>query len=909
MSSTGLPNISNPAQRLSALRAVVQERRSQIQKRLLAGDNGVVLTATMSSATDSLLVQLITEACANLPANEQSLLPEHMAVLAVGGTGRGELAPYSDIDLLFLIDSRMASREPILNCISQIVRDCWDIGLKLGHSVRTLNDALAMARSDLQFATSIVESRLLWGATRLSDYFQKRFVRSVIRPRISAFIDECIASRHAETEESGGTIQQLEPDVKKSVGGLRDLHLLRWVAFAKFQTTDLHLLQLQGVLTREEVHTLREAHEYLCRLRVDLHLTAGKPQDLLSRDEQLRITAARQIEELPGQRAVERFMQEYFQQTTRLSHIVRRFVSKQRGRSRTKAIYRYLMSHRSDGHFLVSNDEVDVTESFRVKLCSSLEEVLRLYELCSLTRVNLSDQLTEQLQLAAPGLTPISNATEAALALSIFGRGAHLGPILRSLYETGLLEKIIPEFGHTRCLLQFNQYHSYTVDEHSLRAVEAVVAFESDPGPLGEAYRAIRLKEVLHLAVLIHDIGKGFSEDHSEVGRRIAESVALRLGLPQHLREILMFLVHKHLVMPDLAFRRDITDPEVYLPFSREVGSPEILRMLYVLSAADITAVGPTAWTNWKAGLVNTLFEKSFEVLSGESSHVREKERVERQRELTRQEIAPWVAQANSMLTWKRVDELLETLPPNLTIQTPPEELAAVVRLVAQLGEHDVQVRSAYDPHTHTVEYRIITRDQPGSGQFSKMAGALTAKRLEILSAEIATSTDGVILDRFLVVDYDYAGEVPEIRREEVTLAIAEVLQEKRTIAALFAANKRFESQPATVSHMPTRVVIDNDSTERFTIIDVFAHDRTGLLYVITRTLVELKLSVALAKIGTHLDQVVDVFYVTEQSGLKISSGHRLADIRTALERRIEDFEQSGLPLLEQLPALAPGSA
>jgi [protein-PII] uridylyltransferase len=888
------PALTSPLERINRNRARVIEMREELRRRFLEKADGISLLATFSNATDNLVLELLDSALSGCSPEQRANVEKHLAVVAVGGSGRGEMCPYSDVDLLFLYQPHSSTKELIQQAMAQLVRDLWDAGLKLGHSVRTFADAVTMAKSDLQFATSLVEIRTLWGNAELGEALQTKFSKQVIRPRQAAFIDECVASRQLEFHEHGGTVQQLQPDVKKSAGGLRDLHLLKWVAFARFKTADLGLLRRLNVLSIDELHELQQAHEFLARIRVDLHLSAGHPQDVLTKEEQYRIAQERGFEDLPGQHLVVQFMQQYFRHTSAIARIVKRFITVQRPRTWTSRIYHYLMQHRANHVFLVGLDEIDVQPSYRATLCGSLEKVLQLYELASLYRVKVAPLLEEAIGQVAEKLPELHSAEQARLVLSIFQRGAALGSILRSMYSSGILEKVIPEFRRTRCLLQFNQYHHYTVDEHTLRAIEAVTSYESDCGPLGEAYRSIPQKDVLHLAVLLHDVGKGGTEDHSELGRVIAGDVAHRLRLTVQQRDSVMLLVQKHLVMPDVAFRRNIADPEVYLPFSRDVGSPEILRMLYVLSAADITAVGPETWTGWKAGLLADLYHRAMEVLSGESVHEHEQENLRQQRLAVQHELSD--SDAPKSMSDKWIDATFDTLPRQFVIGTAPGELAAVMRLIYELDDLSVHVRSSYDPLTHTIDFRIIARDQIGSGCFSKMAGALTAKRLDILSAKIATSTDGVILDSFRVVDYDFAGAVPESRMQEVSSAIQDVLLGRKTVANLFDCNKRYQVATPKLAQMPTRVTTCNDSSGKFTIIDVFAVDRTGLLYVITKTLVDLNVSVSVAVIGTHIDQVLDVFYVTDRDGQKIRDESRLETIRDTLQKEIEAFEQNGIP-------------
>jgi [protein-PII] uridylyltransferase len=479
-----------------------------------------------------------------------------------------------------------------------------------------------------------------------------------------------------------------------------------------------------------------------------------------------------------------------------------------------------------------------------------------------------------------------------------------VGRLLREMYGTGLLELVLPEMSHARCLLQFNQYHSYTVDEHSLRAVEAAEKLSVDPGPVGVACRQIRHKEILHLALLLHDLGKGYETDHSDVGRDIARAVAARLGLSSQLAQTLEFLVHKHLLMAHLAFRRDLSDVAMLMRFSRDVGSPELLRMLFVLTAADMTAVGPGTWTNWKAELLTELFERSLQILSGVPPKFREAERV---REIADRvhallDGAPSPASAGRKLApvdaaaLPRRDEHFDALPLHYLTATPPEQIALDLAAIRRLADEELIVRGSYEQSTNTVEYRVITRDTIGSGLFSKITGALTANGLEILSASICTTTEGVVIDSFRVQDGDHFGAVPEFRLRAVEAAIVDVLAGLTTVEGLFQRHRRLlRAEALKLFRESTRVVIDNDSSERFTIIDVFAHDRRGLLYTIAALLLELGLSVSLAKISTHLDQVLDVFYVTDRDGGRLQDDGRLAEIQRVMTERIEDFEHRGL--------------
>ena len=637
------------------------------------------------------------------------------------------------------------------------------------------------------------------------------------------------------------------------------------------------------------------AYEYLIRIRLDLHFAANKAQDVFTRDEQLRIAEERGIAGLAGQRPVEKFMQTYFRHSRNIALIVERFLIRHQPRSLEARLANFAIAHRAEGKYRVSYRGIDVLPRSRQTVLGSLEEILKLFHYSMLNGLSPVPELIDALKHAVALLPEDVSYESSQIFLAILGRTAHLGTALRSLYDVGVLERLIPDMAHARCLLQFNQYHSYTVDEHTLRAVEAATRFTDVPGPLGNAYRAIQRKEILHLALLLHDLGKGFEEDHSEVGKAIAERIGLRLHLLEHRAQTLTFLVHQHLKMAHLAFRRDISDPAVLLPFSHSVGSPDTLRMLFVLTAADITAVGPGVWTDWKAELLSELYDGTMHVLSGRRLQIREEKRLQQIKDYVRSAIVPLKARQGEMGVGEWISRELDAFPPHYINEYTPEQIASDLDAIQHLEPGEFFVDGAPDPETGTITYRLITHENSAAGCFHRMVGVLTAKRLEILSANISTSMDGYVVDRYRVIDRDYHGPIPESRIEDVIQAIQSALQGETEVQPLFKRNTRFELQdPTDFSELPTRVSIDNNTSPRSTIIDVFAHDRPGLLYTATRTIFQLGLSVILAKIATHLDQVVDVFYVTDANGEKIEDGDRLRHIREHLFETIQEFERDG---------------
>jgi [protein-PII] uridylyltransferase len=914
---TASPIPIDPQERIARQRARLAQLRQKALDRYNSGAPGLQVAALISEMSDALIVALFEEVLSQQPEKIQAQFRSSTAIVAVGGSGRGELCPYSDADLLFL--QRSDAPKSYADCVAQVVRDCWDAGIKLGHSTRTVSNAISHAAEDPQFATSLVEARLLWGAPRVLENLTTRFATWVRRRRAS-FFRACVKARDTERQQFGNVAQQLEPDIKRGTGGLRDIHLIRWTGFAWYGTSDLDLLRMEGALSREDFQALQEAHEYLTRIRVELHFAGGRAQEVLSRGEQIRLAHLYGLEDTSGQRGVERFMQGYFRHATTVASIASRFVARHTPVSLPKRLERLVLSHRRDHCFLVSRDEIDVLPSERAAVCSRLERVTQLFELAGLNSVSVHPQMLEMITSTAPKLFGEVSAETAQRFLSILGQTGQVGRILRLMFTTGVLDKIIPEVSHVRCLMQFNQYHSFTVDEHTLRAVEAAESYEKDTGPLGVACRSIRHRELLHLSLLLHDLGKGYEEDHCEVGKRIAETVGHRLRLPPRSRETVAFLVQKHLLMTNFAFRRDLSDRAGIAAFSREIGSPELLKLLYVHTAADMTAVGPGVWTDWKAGLIAELYDGVMNFLSGEERGSKTLERIRRSVDNVKDR---WLRSLGTDLTnstaVEQIESRLAQFPEHYFATTHPDQVLEDLAVLERVALEEVLVTGKFDGETRTVEYRVYCRDTVGSGIFSRVTGALTAQRLGILTADICTTADGYVVDALRVTDDDFAGEIPPERIAQIATIVKSVLRGEATVETLLARGRRFDAM--STKHLireQTRVVIDNELSKECTVIDVFAHDCPGLLYRIAATLLALNLSVARAKIATHVDQVVDVFYVTDTHGEKIRNEDRLSTIQTVLCHRIEELESqvqraamaqarpSAVPThsqIEQLPA------
>jgi len=867
------------------LRAPVQLARKRLAegfealwRRHQAGAAGAEIAAGLADLRDEVLCTLFQAAAEELFADRAATL-SGVALVAHGGYGRRQVAPFSDVDVMILRSG--PARRVAAALAERLLRDGFDAGLDLGHSVRTIRQACRLAWQDPTICSSLLDSRFLTGDRRLFERFWRSYCNG-LRRRASALVSAIERARTEERLRYGETVYLLEPNIKRSRGGLRDAHLVGWIGRIRWGASDPAELVRLGILTPEDAQRLAQAVAFLLWLRNELHFYAGKPGDVLSRAEQLRIAQVRGDRSGDGILAVERFMRDYFRHTEHVGDLANRLAARAAPARRWKRLWAGLFGRRVPGGLLAGPSEIVATAKAAARFQGNLSAMMEVLELASLYDKALAPETWEAIGHYARSLPDELPVEACQRFLAILERPVRLGELLRGMHRTGLLERFVPEFAHARGLLQFNQYHKYTVDEHCLRAVERASEFAADAGPLGRAYAAIAAKRVLHLALLVHDVGKGFPEDHSERAGRIARAAAGRLGLPPEEAEQVEFLARRHLLMNHVALRRDTSDEQTVVRFAAEVGSPERLQMLYVLTAADLGAVGPDTWTGWKAEVLADLFHQAMQHLAGESLGTSRREYLESRRQAVRQRLGLEVHRP-------AIARQLEALPPAYLTSTEPEQIAEDLRLLARLGPGQVHAQARYLPETQTVQFTIGTSEQVAPGIFHRLTGALSSKGLQILSAQIYTLADAMVLDRFWVYDPDYSGQPPEERLEEVCEAMRASLRPEAQAPTFRRIWQIGASDRPPLVRPESRVLVDNHTSDRFTIIDVITLDRRGLLYAITRTLFELGYSVWRAKIGTYLDQVVDVFYVTDaQSGQKVLSAERLQETQRRLLEVIE---------------------
>jgi [protein-PII] uridylyltransferase len=871
-----------------AAKARLAKGLEDFKARHAAGCPGVELCALNCNLRDAVIRELLDDALRDLGEDGPKGLLNDIAVVAYGGYGRRDVAPYSDVDLMVLHRKSAAPR--LLPLAERLVRDVFDAGLELGHSVRTVAEALRMATRDPVICTSLIDSRLLAGSPAIFEGFMHSFRQGAAwrRRRLLAGIRKC---RNEERRRFGETVFLLEPNIKRSRGTLRDAALLRWIGFVRYGLSEFSDLRDAGILSQDDCDAIEPAYAFLLWLRNELHLHAGQANDVLSRAEQLRIAEGRcgpwnNETSAGGLLPVERFMQDYFRHTNRVSHVAARFMAKATTRPWLDIALTQLFGHRIEREYLIGPVGLMATRRGLAKLRGNLTAIMQMVDLANQHDVRISACTWEAVRREAARLPrPASGyplPPEASRHfLSLLSHPGRLGKTLRELHDMAILERFLPDFARARGLLQFNQYHKYTVDEHCIRAVEFAEGLLDDLGPVGRVYRGLKDKHLLHLALLVHDLGKGLLEDHREAGLTIAEQTGSRLGLKPHETETLKFLVHKHLRMNHLALRRDTSDEDLVVRFAVQVGSPELLQMLYVLTAADLGAVGPDVWDGWKSQVLTDLYHRAMQQLAGDSPATTTEHLYEGRREEIRNLLCGLLSGEGDKPWFRRH---IDALVPGYLGTVDAPQAAADLRLLHDLEPGGVRVTTSYEATSATLQVTVGTSEAAAPGIFHKLTGALTSQGLEIRSAQIHTLADGLVLDRFWVHDPDYAGQPPAVRIDTIGRAVEQSLRMPPCHEPAFRRTWQMGQRRKAPGPKPQlRVNSDNSTSDRYTIIDVFAYDRTGLLYAVARALFELGCSVWRAKISTHLDQVLDVFYVTDQENQKIEDQERLETIRKRL--------------------------
>ena len=884
----------------------LKEVAEHIKMQHAAGADGLSLCRLRTKAVDKSVREIWDAILEGLPESDRLEVVKRVTVVAHGGYARGEMTPGSDVDLMLLHDKNgipegptrspstgsletVGSIDAFAGVASQFLRDLFDAGLEVGQSVRTVAEATHLAAEDATIFSSLLELRVLAGDASRCHKLVAR-LRAMAQRSRRKMARMLVAARREEAKKYGETVYLLQPNVKRSVGGIRDIQLARWLSFLEsdrllplgplplpdgesvISVDGRRVIKRTRGLSDADVDVLGQCLVFLRDLRVELHIQAGRGSDELTREEQVRIADKRGFYADAGMLGVEHFMQVYFGYTREVAQVTRGLIQQAEGGRRLRSWMTGLFGNRVDGCFVVGQMAVAIVPNSLGAVASDMERIVRLVELSMLYEVPIEPTNWTALRQTVARLSPPVTEEARQRFISLFSVVAPLGPALRRLHELRLLEQLLPAFAHARGLLQFNNFHKYTVDEHCLLAVEKASELDTKTGWLGDVWRHVgRRRRILLLALLIHDLGKGYEGDHSEVGAQIARDVSPLFDLDEDESEVLEFLVLRHLLMAELAFRRNVDDDSLVLTFAREVGSPEILRLLTVLTMADIAAVGPGVWNQWKAELLSDLYNRTLQILDPDAN--------DRGVDLKRMEISSLLADADDRDPLVR---LVAGLPRGFLRSYEPKRVVEELTELTNLPRGGQFIAVQWQTDTSTISVTVGLRDSSISGVFHRIAAGLASQRLEILSADIHTLDDEYLIDHFCVIDRDFVGPAPEGRLSEISKAVESCLENE--VPSIRRRWNPLASEMQAAQVLPPRVQVDNDSSVDGTIIEVFAEDSDGLLLALSRTLYEHQFSVRSAKISTYLDQIVDAFHVVDFDGEKVEDSERLATIRRALK-------------------------
>ena len=858
---------------LATAKPAYQAMRQTLREMLERTGDGAIYVGRHSRGMDLLLGAIMQVLCARHSA-------EDVALIAVGGYGRGELAPNSDIDLLFLTEKH--SSKGADDVVEQMLYLLWDMGLKVGHAKRTVTTTMRAAREDHTILTSLLEIRFIAGNKRISANLARAFRREVNQMKAADFAEVKLAERDARHARHGNTRYVVEPNIKEGKGGLRDLHTLFWIAKFAYRADSIIALVEKGVLRESEARRFAAAQRFLWTVRCHIHLRADRPDERLDFEAQMVIAPLMGFADRGGMRAVERFMKRYYLAALNVGNLTRIMCAAMEMdfRQRRTKWREELRFGQSFGPFTIRAGRINLDQALMFR-----DEPLRMLTLFELALEQNADIHPQALQRLTRGLPAFGSATRAdpeasAIFLKILTSKHNPERVLRLMNESGVLGRYLPDFGRIVAMMQFDMYHSYTVDEHTIQVIGILHDIEAgkltEMAPVASAVMPeIESRQTLFVAALLHDIAKGRGGDHSELGADLALDLCPRLGLTSAETETVSWLVRHHLLMSKTAFRYDLNDPKTIEDFAAIVQSPERLKLLLVLTVADIRGVGPTIWNGWKAALMRDLYFQTDAVLRGGDAGMIALRSADDAQQAVATDLPGWSAAdfaahcANlPTVYWTGFDT---------DVQLRHAELSRQFR---QLDE-PLLIDFQENPARNVTELTVLSIDD--AGLFSRIAGAVAGHGLNIAGARITTCSDGSVLDVFMLqtAENQMVSDARLLDRLRASITSAAT----GTLRPQAALRERWQSLPERVRQLPvpSRVILSNKISSTHTVVEVNGRDFPGLLHRITKALAELGLQIQTATVSTYGERVVDVFYVKDLYGLQVHNEARLQIIRSRL--------------------------
>ncbi len=808
---------------------------------------------------------------------------DDFAVLAVGGYGRGAMAPYSDVDLLFLAPGKMTPwLEGLIEAVLYVL---WDLHLKVGHASRTVKECLKLGTDDYTIRTALLEHRYLCGDQALADELGDKLWKGLFKGTEADFVEAKLDERLARHQKQGGQRYVVEPNVKEGKGGLRDLQSLYWISKYVHGVQSVDELVQLDLFTDEEIRKFRQAENFLWAVRCHLHLIAGRAMDQLTFDLQVQVAERIGYRDRGGRRAVEHFMQDYFRHATTTGEVTRILLTKlEAAHVKKEPLLERIFKRRPKAvapQFVAIGNRLAIAD--RDTFLQDKLNILRLFDEGMRTGMLIHPDamrlITANLRMIDDRMRRDPEAAEMFLGLLL----NHGNPerALRRMNELGVLAAFIPEFEPIVAMMQFNMYHHYTVDEHTIQCIRHLALIEH--GKLEEELpiASTILKEgvnrrVLYVALLLHDIGKGRREDHSIVGARIARKVAPRLGLDTEESATVEWLVRHHLLMSDMAQKRDIADPRTVRDFAKAVQTKERLDLLTVLTVCDIRGVGPGTWNNWKAALLRALYRQTRR---GMETGLEDLNRSRREQEAHKELRA-------ALPDWSE-DELEREIERHYPTYWQGLHITAQVVFANMLRDLDpAEIRIDLHPDEDRDATRALFAMVDHPGIFARLAGALALVGANVVDARSYTTKDGYATSAFWIQDADGSPYEAE-RLERLTRMIHKTLKGEVVARDEMVSRDKIKKRERAF-HVKTSVSFDNDGSDIYTLIEVDTRDRPGLLFDLARTLAASHVQIASAVVATYGEQVVDTFYVKDMFGLKLYSKAKQRQLEARLREAIE---------------------
>ncbi|MEP0235025.1 [protein-PII] uridylyltransferase [Roseibium sp.] len=878
---------------LGELKSVMKAGRAVAEERLNEDGGGLLCAQRLSFLQDELIRVIYDFALHHVYRVTNASAAERMSVVAVGGYGRGTLAPGSDVDLLFVLPYKQTPwGEQVVEYILYML---WDLGLKVGHATRNIEECIRLSKQDMTIRTAVLEARFIWGDEALYEELINRFNDEVVAGTSSEFIAAKLEERDERHRRQGTSRYLVEPNIKEGKGGLRDLNTLFWIAKYHYQVRRQSELVKKGVLSRSEYKRFVKSEDFLWAVRCHLHFLTGRPEERLSFEVQREIAIRLGYTQHPGQKDVERFMKHYFLVAKDVGDLTRilcaalesQHVKEPRGQGITGLMRRFRVGRPAVAAKPVAGFAGFEVENNRLNAKSDTVfsddpiNLIRVFQVADKNDFNLNPELTKLIRRSLKLVDrSLRNDPEAnRLFVSILTSRNNPEKTLRKMNEAGVLGRFVPDFGKVVAMMQFNMYHHYTVDEHLIRSIGVLAQIErGDSGedhPLSsDLISTLQSRKLLYVAMFLHDIAKGRPEDHSIAGARVARKLCPRFGLTSAETDTVAWLIEHHLDMSTIAQSRDLSDRKTITDFANVVQSLERLKLLLILTVADIRAVGPGVFNGWKGQLLRTLFYECEPHLTGGHTKVSHRQAVDQAKETLVSELGHWSEEERNAYVnrhykayWLRID---------------PQRALAHAELIRKVDQNDDKLAFDVTPHSFegVTEITVLAPDHPRL--LSVIAGACFATGANIVDAQIDTTTDGFALDT-IFISHELPDDADESRRgERIAKLIGKTLRGEAPLPETTIKKASVKGRMKAFK-IEADVLVNNSWSDEYTVLEISGLDRSGLLYDLTRSIATLNLNIGSAHISTFGERVVDVFYVTDLTGQKIANIGRQAIIRERL--------------------------